>query len=344
MPIGNEYDIVKSVTNHFESEGFLVISKAPKQSMSGTSEFGVMIDEDEGVLRPDVVAARWTSRGSVESIAIECKQSGSVSKSLRHALGQAAMYQTAFDQVYVATETVGAPSRLASVLRDLGIGHFAVDVSRRTPERRVEPTNVSRFFDPVVNLEQVAGRLLMFLGFKDAMNISSKDTRYGLTHSPVRDANGFIEGGYIAKDMGHQVQLNCWYDIQRRQARFGVNVESVGAFRHILSAGNLKALKTRVQDLGDFEVNLKKDPVPGRAGQKDVVILPSVSCTAVNVHQLEQEISNVMGMKGWRPHLGIQKTILEPQQGLPTRDAFVQVIRQESKRLDPVIGILLGRL
>jgi len=331
VPALDEKVLYEPVTNYFLNRGYFVVSGSPKPDIAGTSEFGLNVEGRP--LRVDIVAARWDDSHQIETVAVECKMLGSTARSVGAGLSQATDYQVAFDRVFIATETIGTLGSKKSVLDALGIGHLQVD-SRNKVRVIIEGDfrNKERF-DNNIRADQVTPRLIMFLAFTEAL---SKPIRYGET---------FGGGGYIAKDMGYNIQLNCWIDSRTKRLFFGINVEHIDSFRHILRTLDWSEFGSKCRHLKRHRLSLRKDPIPGRPSAESVQIVAPTVCPSVDVAALREAISSVVQDKSkprrWRPHLQVFAPILEYRQTL-RREECIGEMQEALGQVKELLAVLVG--
>ena len=332
----DEKELYRPVSEYFIKQGYFVVSGCEKPGIEGTAEFGLSIEDE--VQCPDIIAAKWEDVRLLDTIAIECKRVSesrndkvsSQSRSVGAGLWQAVNYQVAFDEVFIATEDRGQLGSKRSVLNALGIGHIVVNLSSKKTIIQI-PADVRcrDRFNEGVRSSQVTPRLALFLAFTDVLG---KPVRYGET---------FEGGGYIAKDMGSDVQLNGWID--ERYTCFGINMEHIAGFRIILARLDWSEFETYLKKLGRYMLVLTKDPVPGRRGAKDVVIVGPTPCSKVDVSQLRKKIEKVVYDKSrphrWRPHLSIFVPLWDNRKPL-SKPRYLEKIQSEKKQLTELLELL----
>lgn len=324
-----EKELYGPVSDYFLNQGYFVVSGCQKYSIMGTSEFGLRIERQD--LRVDIAAARWHDAYQIEAIAVECKRLGTMGKSLGAGLWQATDYQVAFDRVFIATEALGDAGNKRSVIESLGIGHLSVDMTSKTCEVVFDSDfrNRQRFNESVWE-SQVAPRLVMFLSFRDALGI------------PVRYGETFGGSGYIAKDMGGNVQYNCWFDRASGKTYFGINVEHINSFRKILKAADWSQLRRQLKVLKTHRLTLTKDPVPGWRSPTDVKLLGPAPCCEVDIASLLKVIEEVIDEhpRQWRPHLTISAPLWTYHKGL-SRETCISRVKEAKDELSGVMKILM---
>ena len=221
------------------------------------------------------------------------------------------------------------------MLDALGIDHIVVNLS----SKRVNVRAAGRFrdmdrFDEGVKLTQVTPRLALFLAFTDVLG---KPVRYGET---------FEGGGYIAKDMGDNVQLNAWSDKVTGHAYFGINIEHIATFRKILPAMNRREFETGLRKLGGYKLRLTKDRVPGRTGVQDINIVAPMPCPQINETCLRRLRTGIEGIindhsrpRRWRPHLAIFKPLWRSDK-LLSQEMYLETIRAAREELSELLRVL----
>jgi hypothetical protein len=317
------------VSDYFLNQGYFVISGCEKHDIEDTSEFGLCIEGED--MRVDVAAARWGDTSQIETIAVECKRLDTMRRSLGVGLWQTTDYQVAFDKVFIATEASGEPGSKGTVIQSLGIGHICVDIE--TKQCRIVSNGDFRNkdrFDEAVWVSEVAPRFIMFLAFRDALG------------TPFRYGETFGGAGYIAQDMGGNVQYNCWVDTATGKSYFGVNIEHINSFRRILKAAGWSKLQRQLKMLETHRLTLTKDPVPGWRSATDVKLLGPMRCNEVNVVLLRKAIESVVREypRRWRPHLTISAPLWTYDKTLP-RETCIGRIKQAKEELSGVMKILV---
>lgn len=324
----DEKELYAPVTDYFLNQGYFVVSGCQKHGIVGTSEFGLLIEGQD--MRVDVTAGRWQDDYQIEAVAVECKRVGPMSRSLGAGLWQATDYQVAFDRVFIATEVLGNTGNKGTVIESLGIGHLGVDLSRKACAVMFQGDFRNRNrFDESAWQSQVAPRLVMFLAFRDALGI------------PVRYGETFGGGGYVAKDMGGNIQYNCWFDKASATSYFGINIEHINSFRKILKTADWSQLERQLRMLKTHRLMLTKDPVPGWRSPTDVQVLRPIPCNEVNVTSLRKAIAEVIEERPrqWRPHLTISAPLWIYDRGLSC-ETCVGRVKEAWDKLSGVMKIL----
>lgn len=323
----DEKELYKPVSDYFIKQGYFVVSGCRKDDIVGTSEFGLLI-EGQG-MRVDITAGRWHG-DQLEVIAVECKRVGTMSRSLGAGLWQATDYQVAFDKVFIATEAAGEAGNKRAVIKSLGIGHLSVDMARNTCKILLDSHLRNRDrFDESVWASQVAPRLVMFLAFRDTIGI------------PVRYGETFRGGGYIAKDMGGNIQYNCWFDKAKQRSYFGINIEHINSFRNILKTVDWHHLQRELKALRTHTLMLTKDPVPSWRASTDVKLVGPMPCHEVDVTELRMAIMNIIQEhpRRWRPHLTISAPLWVYDKNL-SRESCVTRINSAKNELSEAMRLL----
>lgn len=324
----DEKELYAPVSDFFMKQGYFVASGCNKPGIQGTSEFGVLIEGQD--MRVDIAAARWDNVHQVESIAVECKRLGSMRRSLGAGLWQATDYQVAFDKVFIATEASGEAGNKRSVNESLGLGHISVDVNTRECQILLDGASRSKNrFDESVRTSQVAPRLVMFLAFRDALG------------TPLRYGETFGGGGYIAKDMGGNIQYNCWFDKSVGKSYFGINIEHINSFRKVLRVMDWTRFQHYLKELKAHRLTLTKDPVPRWRSPREVRLLGPISCHEVETLLLRKTIADVVAdlPRQWRPHMTITAPLWIYDKTL-SKETCVSKINAAKDELSELIGVL----
>lgn len=324
----DEKELYPPVSDYFMNQGYFVVSGSHKYDIVGTSEYGLLIEGQD--MRVDIAAARWDADHQIQAVAVECKRVGQMSRSLGAGLWQATDYQVAFDKVFIATEVLGDAGNKTSVIKSLGVGHLGVDIARNACEVMVDSDfrNRNRFNESVWE-KQVAPRLVMLLAFRDALGI------------PVRYGETFGGSGYIAKDMGGNVQYNCWFDKASRRSYFGINIEHINTFRRILKTTDWGQLQRQLKRLKTHRLMLTKDAVPGWRAAADTKLLGPVPCNEVKLTSLRKAIEDVINdrPRQWRPHLTISASLWTYDKAL-NRESSICKVNNAKEALSGVMSIL----
>jgi len=327
-----EKELYPYVSAHFISQGYFVVSGCRKPGVEGTSEFGFVVDDQD--MRADVVAARWDDAHQLETVAVECKRLGSMTRSLGAGLWQAIDYQVAFDRVFIATEDSGKTGNKRSVMESLGIGHLSVGIE----SKKCEVLSYGEFrngdrFDELVRARQVVPRLALFLAFRDV---------FGL---PLRYGETFAGGGYIAKNVAADIQYNSWFDANSGKSYFGINIEHIDSFRKILASADWGRFQRCLELLEGCNLTLVKDPVPAWRSPQSVRILGPVSCPDADVVLLTKAVSQVIEdrPRHWRPHLKIALPIWSRDERLFKEEYTSRVLSAKNK-LSDVMGALTASI
>lgn len=306
-----------------------MISGSKKSGIEGTSEFGFVVNGQD--MRADIVAARWHDQFQIEAIAVECKRLGTMVRSLGAGLWQAIDYQVAFDKVFIATEFSGEAGNKRSVIESLGIGHIGVNMDSGICQVILdgELRNGDRFNESVRS-SQVTSRLAMFLAFRDALG------------TPVRYGETFAGGGYIAKNMGANIQYNCWIDSGSGKSYFGINIEHIDSFRKILRSTDWNELGRCLRELDGHSLTLVKDPVPAWRSPESKSLIGTISCCEVNIQSLQKSITEVVEdlPRHWRPHLTISAPLWKYNESL-FREACVSKVNVAKNKLSRIMIVFI---
>jgi len=325
----DEKDFYPHVSNFFLEQDYFVVSGwATKPGIEGSSEFGFTIYGQP--MRCDIAAARWNSKQGVEAVAVECKRLGSMNRSVGAGLWQAIDYQVAFDKVFIATEASGRIRHMSSVIHSLGIGHMTVDATSGICQVKCdgEFRNVDRF-DESVRRTQVIPRLAMFLAFRDILGF------------PLRYGETFDGGGYVAKNVGTDIQYNAWVNKNTGDMFFGINVEHIDSFRRLLKTMDWEEFCVCLRNLKGYDMSLVKDPVPKWRSKTSVNMIKDSASYKADVNVMKAALAAVVNdlPRRCRPHLSIYSRLCRGDEVL-LKDDYLARLKSSRDCLSDIMQIL----
>jgi hypothetical protein len=327
-----EKEFVPPVVQLLASLGHpVVLSARAAVGFEGKGEFAIRSPATQRVRRADVVAARWNFDGTPLTVAVECKATVAA---VYEALGQAADYQSVFDEVYIATPL--APEDLMfvrSTLVELGIGHITVG-HQSTPATVTVPP-VPRWpsrFQPN-RRATVDCRLSLGLGFREVG--AGANPRFGFFTEADR-----LGVWYAQEVFGHR-QWNAWCVASGEETNVfaGINIEHIADIREIVREVDVSRLKATLAELPpDVRLHVDYVPNPRPHGSQATPVVADSARLA--------DASAVLSALGdcppkYRPQLSIHRALGPTGVGPFRHDDCVAFLRRVRDELGSVMACLL---
>lgn len=213
-----------------------------------------------------------------------------------------------------------------SVLRNLGIGHLAVNLtSKLASQVMTAQVRQPDRYSSTMNKQQVVRRLALPLVFEELLGI------------PLRymEAN---KGLWVAKDMVNTIQFNAGCRIDQ-DFYVGINIEYINDLRHIYRHIDKSRLQLILQNLSqEFSVVLGIDQ---SVTDKRISTPINMPARDIDVQELMDTINaeankRITGKRTNKPHLSISRNIVEWNR-CNTKNDYINCMSAALEPLQPLM-------